>query len=670
MPDGSYKTSETSHLAAKRDIDEALERLRNRVRDEGGIVADEAFDFMGDLDIDVRDHKQNERGVNVIVNRERDSYLTAFGMATVQDRYLLPGEEPQDMFARVAMHYADDSAHAQRLYDYISKLWFMPATPVLSNGGANRGLPISCFLNEASDSLEGIVGLWNENVWLAARGGGIGSYWGNLRSIGETVGQNGKTSGVVPFIRVMDSLTLAISQGSLRRGSAAVYLPVWHPEIEEFLEIRRPTGGDPNRKAQNLHHGILVTDDFMRAVEEDAEWKLQSPKDRSTIRKIRARDLWIRIMTARIETGEPYVIYIDHVNNARPEHQKLAGLEVKTSNLCAEITLPTGLDIWGQQRTAVCCLSSLNLEKYLEWKDEPQLIEDVMRFLDNVLQDFIDNAPDDFARAKYSAARERSVGLGVMGFHSFLQSQMIPWEGVMAKVWNNKMFKHIRAEANAASQKLADERGACPDAKEFGINERFSNKMAIAPTASISIICGGTSPGIEPIAANSFTHKTLSGSFSVRNKHLKLLLAEKGMDDDDTWSSISINEGSVQHLDFLSDEEKDVFKTAFEIDQRWLIEHAADRAPHICQAQSLNIFLAADVHKRELHQIHYQAWKRGIKSLYYCRSKSIQRAEADASILKPRSDTAGSVAVPMMGKVGTIGPKDEPPDFEECLSCQ
>jgi ribonucleoside-diphosphate reductase alpha chain len=670
VPDGSYKTSETSHLAAKRDIDEALERLRNRVRDEGGIVADEAFDFMGDLDIDVRDHKQNERGVNVIVNRERDSYLTAFGMATVQDRYLLPGEEPQDMFARVAMHYADDSAHAQRLYDYISKLWFMPATPVLSNGGANRGLPISCFLNEASDSLEGIVGLWNENVWLAARGGGIGSYWGNLRSIGETVGQNGKTSGVVPFIRVMDSLTLAISQGSLRRGSAAVYLPVWHPEIEEFLEIRRPTGGDPNRKAQNLHHGILVTDDFMRAVEEDAEWKLQSPKDRSTIRKIRARDLWIRIMTARIETGEPYVIYIDHVNNARPEHQKLAGLEVKTSNLCAEITLPTGLDIWGQQRTAVCCLSSLNLEKYLEWKDEPQLIEDVMRFLDNVLQDFIDNAPDDFARAKYSAARERSVGLGVMGFHSFLQSQMIPWEGVMAKVWNNKMFKHIRAEANAASQKLADERGACPDAKEFGINERFSNKMAIAPTASISIICGGTSPGIEPIAANSFTHKTLSGSFSVRNKHLKLLLAEKGMDDDDTWSSISINEGSVQHLDFLSDEEKDVFKTAFEIDQRWLIEHAADRAPHICQAQSLNIFLAADVHKRELHQIHYQAWKRGIKSLYYCRSKSIQRAEADASILKPRSDTAGSVAVPMMGKVGTIGPKDEPPDFEECLSCQ
>ena len=322
----------------------------------------------------------------------------------------------------------------------------MPATPVLSNGGTQRGLPISCFLNEASDSLEGIVGLWNENVWLASKGGGIGSYWGNLRSIGEKVGAVGKTSGVIPFIRVMDSLTLAISQGSLRRGSAAVYLPVWHPEIEEFVEIRRPTGGDPNRKALNLHHGILVSDAFMRAVEADEPWPLLSPKDETPVRSISARALWIRILTARIETGEPYLIFSDHVNRARPEHHKLAGLEVKTSNLCSEITLPTGRDQHGMERTAVCCLCSLNLESWFEWKDHPTFIEDVMRFLDNVLQDFIDRAPPGMEKARYSAMRERSVGLGVMGFHSFLQSQNVPWESVIAKVWNKRMFQpHPRA---------------------------------------------------------------------------------------------------------------------------------------------------------------------------------------------------------------------------------
>jgi ribonucleoside-diphosphate reductase alpha chain len=617
----------------------------------------------------VRDFAQNDRGIRVHLDRNRDALLTEFGKATLSDRYLLPGESYQDLFARVAMHFADNSAHAQRLYDYISKLWFMPATPVLSNGGARkRGLPISCFLNEASDSLEGIVDLWNENVWLAARGGGIGSYWGNLRSIGEQVGMNGKTSGVVPFIRVMDSLTLAISQGSLRRGSAAVYLPVSHPEIEEFIELRRPTGGDPNRKALNLHHGILIPDAFMRAVENDEEWALTSPKDGSVLHKVSARSLWIRILTARVETGEPYVIYSDHVNRAIPEHQKLAGLAVKTSNLCAEITLPTGTDHRGEERTAVCCLSSLNAEKYMEWEGHPTFVEDVMRFLDNVLSDFIANAPESMARAAYAAMRERSVGLGIMGFHSFLQANMIPIEGVMAKVWNNRMFKHIRAQADAASLKLAEERGPCPDAGEYGIKERFSNKMAIAPTASISIICGGTSPGIEPIAANSFTHKTLSGSFTVRNKHLQRLLDKKGHNTDETWSSISTNEGSVQHLDFLDEDEKAVFRTAFEIDQRWLIEHAADRAPHICQSQSLNLFLPADVHKRDLHQLHLQAWKKGVKSLYYCRSKSIQRAEAVA-----RDAADHSVAkVPHLGSVnGSEKPVETGTvDYEECLSCQ
>jgi ribonucleoside-diphosphate reductase alpha chain len=620
----------------------------------------------------VFDAIQLEGHHQVVVDRSRDALLTDFGKATLDDRYLLPGEGYQDLFARVASAYGDDAQHAQRIYDYISKLWFMPATPVLSNGGTTRGLPISCFLNEADDSLEGIVGLWNENVWLAAKGGGIGSYWGNLRGIGEKVGRNGKTSGVVPFIRVMDSLTLAISQGSLRRGSAACYLPVSHPEIEEFLEMRRPTGGDPNRKALNLHHGVLIPDAFMRAVAADEEWPLVSPKDGSIMRKVSARSLWIRILTARIETGEPYIIYADHVNNARPEHHKLAGLEVKTSNLCSEITLPTGRDHHGRERTAVCCLSSLNCETWFEWKDDPRFIPDVMRFLDNVLQNFIDTAPDSMARAKYSAMRERSVGLGVMGFHSFLQAQNVPFESAIAKVWNMKMFRHIRAQADNASRMLAEERGPCPDAAEYGIMERFSNKMAIAPTASISIICGGASPGIEPIAANVYNHKTLSGSFIVRNPYLKKVLAKHGRDDEDTWTTITVTKGSVQHLDFLTQHEKDVFKTAFELDQRWVVEHAADRAPYICQAQSVNVFLPANVHKRDLHGIHWMAWKRGVKSLYYCRSLSIQRADTISEKVVGQGDILGTNAANEQAPLPLVAakPKANGNDYEECLACQ
>jgi ribonucleoside-diphosphate reductase alpha chain len=615
------------------------------------------------------DAVQIKGGHQVRVDRSRDALLTDFGRSTLDDRYLMPGESYQDLFARVASWYGDDTAHSQRLYDYISKLWLMPATPVLSNGGTQRGLPISCFLNEATDSLDGIVGLWNENVWLASKGGGIGSYWGNLRSIGEKVGQNGKTSGVIPFIRVMDSLTLAISQGSLRRGSAAVYLPVCHPEIEEFVEIRRPTGGDPNRKAPNLHHGILVSDDFMRAVEQDDEWALRSPKDQVTVRKISARSLWIRILTARVETGEPYLVFSDHVNNARPEHHKLAGLEVKTSNLCSEITLPTGLDHHGRQRTAVCCLSSVNLETWMEWKDHPLFIEDTMRFLDNVLQDFIDRAPEGMERAKYAAMRERSVGLGVMGFHSFLQAQNVPFEGVIAKVWNKRMFAHLRKQADAASRLLAEERGPCPDAEEYGFMERFSNKMAIAPTASISIIAGNASPGIEPIAANVFLQKTLSGSFAVRNRHLQKLLELRGQDNEDVWSSITLNKGSVQHLDFLTAQEKAVYKTAFELDQRWVIEHAADRTPFICQSQSVNVFLPANVHKRDLHEIHLMAWKRGLKSLYYCRSLSIQRADTVSDMPKGASSMELSAAndmapMPLVARGATAM------NYEECLACQ
>ena len=602
---------------------------------------------------------QNEKGITIKIDRSRDSNLTEFGKATLSDRYLGANESYQDLFARVASYYADNNLHGQRIYNYISNLWFMPATPVLSNGGTKRGLPISCFLNEAGDSLDGILDLWSENVWLAARGGGIGSYWGNLRSIGEKIGRVGKTSGIIPFIKVMDSLTMAISQGSLRRGSAACYLPIDHPEIEEFIEMRRPTGGDPNRKALNLHHGVLVSDAFMRAVEMDEQWALKSPRDDAIQSTVSARNLWIRLLTARIETGEPYIIFIDTVNRQIPQHHKLAGLNVKTSNLCSEITLPTGVDRDGKDRTAVCCLSSLNIEKYDEWKDDKNFIGDVMRFLDNVLTDFIENAPKQFNDATYSAMKERSVGLGVMGLHSFFQQKSIPLESVMSKVWNKKIFEHIQKKVDESSKELAEERGACPDAEEYGISERFSNKTAIAPTASISIICGGTSPGIEPIAANSYTHKTLSGSFNVKNKYLEKVLEKYNKNNDEIWSSITTNQGSVMHLDFLSKEEKHIFKTAFELDQKWIIELGADRTPHISQAQSINIFLPADVHKKELHQIHFQAWKKGLKSLYYCRSKSIQRAE------NINNGSSTDVKMNVYKKQET-----QETEYDECLSCQ
>ncbi len=606
----------------------------------------------------------------VNTDSSRDDNLSDFGKAILQDRYLLPGESYQDLFARVSNFFGDDEEHSQRLYDYMSQLWFMPATPILSNGGTDRGMSISCFLNETSDSLHGIVDLWTENVWLASRGGGIGSYWGNLRSIGETVRGNGKTSGVVPFMRVQDSLTLAISQGSLRRGSSAVYLPIDHPEIEEFIEIRRPTGGDPNRKSPNIHHGVSISDEFMEAVENDKPWALRSPKDKSVMSLINARELWIRLLTARIETGEPYILFTDTVNKSIPEHHKKLNLLVKTSNLCSEITLPTGEDHLGNNRTAVCCLSSLNLEKYEEWSKEPLFIKDIMRFLDNVLQDFIDNAPAEMGRATYSAMRERSIGLGVMGFHSFLQTKLIPMESVMAKVWNTKMFKHIKEEVDIVSVDLAKERGACPDAEEVGVMERFSNKMAVAPTASISIICGNASPGIEPYAANSFTQKTLTGSFAVRNKNLKKLLAEKGQDNDEVWSSIATTEGSVQHLNFLTQDEKDCFKTAPEIDQRWVIEHAGDRAGYICQAQSINLFMPGDVHKRELHQVHMQAWKQGVKSLYYCRSTSIQRAEKVSEDAVLHSGEQLEMPLIPVYKNGNGQAIAEKPQYEECLACQ
>ncbi len=592
----------------------------------------------------------------VTVDHTRDALLTDFGKDTLKDRYLLPGETFQDLFARVAAAYADDADHAQRLYDYISQLWFMPATPVLSNGGTGRGLPISCYLNSVDDSLDGIVATWNENVWLASRGGGIGTYWGNVRGIGEPVGLNGKTSGIIPFIRVMDSLTLAISQGSLRRGSAAVYLDVSHPEIEEFLEIRK-TSGDFNRKALNLHHGVLITDEFMEAVRDGKKFDLRSPKDGAKRGEVDARALFQKLVEVRIATGEPYIVYIDTVNRTLAAHQRELGLKVSTSNLCSEITLATGPDHLGNQRTAVCCLSSVNFETWDQWSKDERFLEDVMRFLDNVLQDFIDRAPETMARAKYAAARERSVGLGVMGLHSFYQARGIPFESAMAKSWNLKMFRHIKERVDAASMMLAMERGPCPDAAEVGAMERFSHKMAIAPTASISIIAGATSACIEPVPANIYTHKTLSGSFVVRNPHLEKLLIEKAKNSDAVWNSILEQGGSVQHLDFLTPDEKATFRTAFEIDQRWLLELAGDRTPYICQAASLNLFLPADIDKWDLLMLHFRAWEMGIKSLYYCRSKSIQRASFAGGVEADNTPNLRQIEVEMK-------------DYDECLACQ
>lgn len=601
------------------------------------------------------------------VDQTRDDNLTEFGKATLRDRYLLPEETYQDLFARVAKFYADNDEHAQRLYDYMSKLWFMPATPILSNGGTDRGLAISCFLSEAGDSMESLQNVLTENWWLACKGGGIGSYYGNIRSIGERVKNNGKTSGVIPFLKIQDSQTLAVSQGSLRRGSAAVYLPIHHPEIEEFIDMRRPTGGDPNRKCLNLHHGVVIDDEFMTAVKLDLDYRLTSPKDGSTISTVKARALWTKLLTTRIETGEPYIMFGDTVSRAIPEHHKRLGLEVKMSNLCTEITLPTGKDHLGKERTAVCCLSSLNLEKFPEWATDPYFITDVMRFLDNVMTDFIENAPDTHAKAKYSAMRERSVGLGVMGLHGLYQALGMAWGSEAARKVNLNVFAHIKQEVDKANAELATERGPCPDALEVGImDKRFSCALSIAPTASISGICGGATPGVEPSMANVFTQKTLSGSFTIENQYLQRVLAMLGKNTPEVWSSIALNEGSVQHLDFLTPEQKEVFKTAHEIDQMDIVVQAAERQPFICQAQSINLFILADVSKNYLHRLHLRAWELGVKTLYYCRSVSPKRAEKATSVVE-RVQILGGGCV---DGVCEIPAKPPEPTYETCEACQ
>lgn len=563
---------------------------------------------------------------NIKIDYTKNQNISDFAMKKLEGRYLLEGETPQDMFARVACAFGDSYNHAQRIYNYISDGWFLPATPVLSNGGTDKGLPISCFLNECEDTLEGIANMWHENIWLSSSGGGIGSYYGNVRSIGETVGKVGTTSGVIPFMKVQDSLSLCISQGSQRSGASAAYISIDHPEIEEFLLIRRPTGGDHRRKAEYIHHGVVISDEFMQAVEEGKEFFLRSPKDGSIRKTVDARDLWQKLLIMRMETGEPYILYKDTVNRMKPECQKKLGLEVKTSNLCSEITLPTGTDHLGRRRTAVCCLSSLNLAKFDDYAEDYTFFEDVMRFLDNVLQSFIDKAPDTIKDARYSALRERSVGLGAMGYHTYLQKKGVGMGSLMATVHNKKIFSKIREHLDKANLVIAEYKGPCPDSYDAGMRHRFSNMLAIAPNASTSIITG-VSPGIEPIASNIYMHKTDVGNVVVKNPQLVNLLQEKEMDTEETWRSIAAEQGSVQHLDFLTEIEKDVFKTAFEIDQKALVLQAGDRQEHICQAQSLNVFLPADVDKKILHRVHFDAWKAGVKSMYYLRSTTAKRAE-------------------------------------------
>ena len=566
--------------------------------------------------------------MSVKIDYSRDSLLTDFSIKTLQDRYLVGDEKsPQEAFARAAEAFADDDDHAQRIYDYASNLWFMFATPVLSNGGTARGLPISCFLNYVDDSREGITGHYTENAFLSSFGGGIGGSWSDVRSSGTRTSKGSESTGVIPFVKVVDAEMLAFSQGVTRRGSYAAYLHITHPEIEEFLDGRKPTGGDTNRRFLNLHHGVVISDRFMetihRATREpgyDDSWELVDPHTKEVKKVVSARALWVKILQNRMETGEPYIMFEDAVNNDLPSFQQKKGLYVNHSNLCSEITLPTN-----EERTAVCCLSSVNLEYFDEWKNHASFIPDLVRFLDNVLQYFIDNAPSQLEKAKYSAYRERSIGLGAMGFHAYLQKNSIPFEGPVAASANHMIFKHIKDDAMEETLQLAVERGACPD--DDSCRVRNAHLLAIAPNASSSIICGNTSPSIEPFRANAYTQKTKSGSYLQKNKFLEELLEKYGKNDDKTWRDIVTNKGSVQHLEFLSDMEKEVFKTAVEINQAWVIEHAAERQQFICQSQSLNLFFPPDVNKGELHNIHMVAWAKNLKTLYYLRSEAISRAD-------------------------------------------
>jgi len=555
------------------------------------------------------------------IDKTKDTLLPTNAVDILKDRYLLPTEEtPQEAFARACIAFADNKAHAERLYKYVSNLWFMFASPLLSNGGTDRGLPISCFLNYVPDSREGLAAHYTENIWLSSMGGGIGGYWGHIRSQGQSTSKGNKTTGVIPFMHVVDSQMVAFNQGATRRGSYASYMDVSHPEIIEFIEMRKPAGGDINRKNLNLHHAVIIPDKFMKAMEDDGDWDLIDPNSKQKVKTVKARSIWIKILEARISTGEPYLMFIDTVNKGLPKELKDKGLKVHHSNLCSEITLPTNED-----RTAVCCLSSVNLEYFDEWSKEELFIEDLMRMLDNTLTKFIRSAPLTMKKAVTSAESERSVGLGTMGFHSYLQRSGIALQSPMSMGPNLKIFKYIKNKCDAANMLLGKERGEAPDLK--GTGKRFSHMVAIAPNASSSIICGNTSPSIEPLRANAFSQKTLSGSFLIKNKYLEELLEKKGKNTKDVWKIIITNRGSVESLDFLNAQEKNIFKTAIEVDQAWLVDLAAARQKYICQAQSLNLFFPPDVNVRRLNNVHKRAWYKGLKTLYYCRSEAIKHTE-------------------------------------------
>jgi ribonucleoside-diphosphate reductase alpha chain len=599
---------------------------------------------------------RGDKGVqkSIKLDYTRNSNLTFFGLETMRDRYFLKDakseicEDPQMFFARVATGVSrGDKDLAQDLYDLMSKNWFMPATPVLVNSATSRGAPISCFLNTVGDSISDIFKTYEENAFLAKGGGGIGTDWSTVRGHNSRLSTGGTSSGTIPFLKVMDSATLAVSQGNTRRGAAAVYMRIDHPDIEEFADIRRPTGGDENRRCLNIHHGVTITDEFMRAVRAKTKFDLRCPHKGEVTKTIDAFDLWKKILKNRVETGEPYLLFIDTVNKATPEHHKEKGLEVSQSNLCSEITLPTN-----RERTAVCCLGSVNLEKYDEWENEREsVIYTAVKALDNVLDNFVQKVDSrDYKRAIMSAISERSIGLGAMGYHGMFMKRGIPFESVQARALNKIVFKNIHESAMKASEQLAVERGPCPD----GGKRRNSYVMAIAPTANISVICAGATPCIEPISGNAYLQKTLSGSFLVKNQYLEKLLDEKGLNNNDTWRSIIDHKGSIQHLDFLSDEEKAVFKTAYELNMMEIVQQAGDRQKYICQAQSLNIFLRSPISGKYLNELHLKAHEVGVKSMYYLRSEAaIEADKIDSSSVRRQ-----------------VGATTNSNNFEECTMCQ
>jgi ribonucleoside-diphosphate reductase alpha chain len=559
------------------------------------------------------------------VDYSRDGLFDELGLKRLKESYMREDESsPQERFAYVSNSFGSNKEHAQRLYDYASRHWLSYSTPILSFGRSKRGLPISCFLPYLDDSAEGLVDTLAEVNWLSMLGGGVGIGIG-IRSADD------KSVGVMPHLRTYDAASLAYRQGRTRRGSYAAYLDIRHPDILIFLEMRKPTG-DQNMRCLNLHHGINITDDFMHLIERcmidpnaDDTWQLKDPHSGEVRDTVPARELWQRILEIRMQTGEPYLHFIDTSNKAMPEFQKKLGLSIKQSNLCSEIILPTD-----KERTAVCCLSSLNLEHFDDWKNETIFLRDVAEMLDNVLQYFIDNAPDTVGRAKFSATRERSIGIGALGWHAYLQRNSIVWESALATSANHKIFKHIRTQLDQANISLGKERGEAPDAAGTGL--RFSHMMAIAPNASSSIIMGNTSPSIEPFRANAYRQDTLSGASLNKNKYLDKIIKElckndNKLDYNEIWSSIIANDGSVQHIDFLDEWTKDVYKTSMEIDQRWLVDHAANRQSYIDQAQSVNLFFRPDVNIKYLHAVHFQAWKQGLKTLYYCRSEKLAKAD-------------------------------------------